>query len=419
MTIEDQRARQRQAQQQAIEQRRSSEGISRIGPRDPETGRYNVISPDGSTARDGIKIFTAEAEGTPVLATDRTDGLRTIDSLKGAATPNTPQPLAPAKLYREGRVFEIPESKKGTKGPIHILFGDQGKLWVGGHQDEPQEVLIPPHTSSSPYYFSLWADSSGWIVTRRHVAFGASGESICSFDSDGAFYLSPATPDGRGLDTFLVIPDSGSVGFGTHTLIDRNSINQFQGGGNSYIWKAGQWAFARSAFTIPQFDPYSYSVNLPWAFFPGSTILSRTNAFADVGFDNQGEAYEKLWTARAIDRTSVILRYNERNLMTGDASGYFELVTQAIPSTQFYPYLRNDYLGTITIPTQQLPLGMYTDRVFTRITSTTTQMNNLKSGPGLITISITGLDRVTTTQTVEAAKIPANAVIIGAVTTIN
>jgi hypothetical protein len=416
MTIEDQRARQRQAQQTAIEQRRSSEGISRIGPRDPETGRYNVISPDGSSSRDGLKIFTAEAEGAPVLATDRTDGLRTIDSLKGADTPKTPQPLAAAKLYREGRVFEIPEPK-GTKGPIHILFFDNGKFWVGGHQDDPEEVAFPIVAGNPLVTYDLWADNSGWIVTRRSTP-----GTISSVDSEGAVYNSPASPDNFPIGAVAGGP--GYVGFGTIVLRDSMSPNQFQGAGNSYVWKAGQWAFNRSAFTIPtNGDNWSYSVNLPRAFFPGTAILSKTNDFADVGFlNNTGDAYTRAWYTIKVDRTSVILRYDSEDYMTEDRSGYFEQLNQTTPPTpptQFYPYLFNDFLGTVTIPVQSLPSGMYTEGQFTSITSTTTQMNNLKSGPGLITISITGLDRITTNQTVEAAKIPATAAIITAVTTIN
>jgi hypothetical protein len=417
MTIDDQRTRQRQAQQQAIEQRRSANGVSRIGNRDTETGKYSVIGPDGSSRRDGIKIFSAQVEpGTPVLSTDRTDGLRTIDSLKGAEAPNTPQPLAPAKLYREGRVFEIPEPKKGTKGPIHILFFDDGRFWVGGHQDDSEEVLLPIVAGNPIWTYDFWADSSGWIVTRRSTS-----GTISSVDSEGAVYNSPASPDNFPIGA--VAGGSGYVGFGTTILRDNTSPNQFQGAGNSYVWKAGQWAFNRSAFTIPtNGDNWSYSVNLPRAFFPGTAILSKTNDFADIGFSNTGDAYTRYWSTIKVDRTSVILRYDSEDYMTGDYSGYFEQLNQTTPptpTTQFYPYLFNDFLGTVTTPVQNLPSGMYTEGQFTNITSSFTQLNNLKSGPGLITITVTGLDRITTNQTVEAAKIPATAAIITAVTTIN
>jgi hypothetical protein len=55
----------------------------RIGDRDPETGLYNVIWPDGSSTLNGIKIYNAAHEtGDVVLATQRSDGMMILDSAK-------------------------------------------------------------------------------------------------------------------------------------------------------------------------------------------------------------------------------------------------------------------------------------------------------------------------------------------------
>jgi hypothetical protein len=55
----------------------------RIGDRDPVTGLYNVIYPDGSTTRNGLKIFNAAHQtGDLVLATQRSDGMMILDAAK-------------------------------------------------------------------------------------------------------------------------------------------------------------------------------------------------------------------------------------------------------------------------------------------------------------------------------------------------
>jgi hypothetical protein len=55
----------------------------RIGTRDPVTGLYSVIYPDGSSTLNGIKIFNAAHEtGDVVLATRRSDGMMILDSAK-------------------------------------------------------------------------------------------------------------------------------------------------------------------------------------------------------------------------------------------------------------------------------------------------------------------------------------------------
>lgn len=59
----------------------------RIGDRDPVTGLYDVIHPDGSFTRNGIKIFNSAHEfGDVVLATQRSDGMMILDGVKATLT---------------------------------------------------------------------------------------------------------------------------------------------------------------------------------------------------------------------------------------------------------------------------------------------------------------------------------------------
>ena len=62
----------------------------RIGDRDPVTGLYNVIWPDGSSTLNGVKIFNAaHAVGDVVLATQRSDGMMILDSAKAVSVSTT------------------------------------------------------------------------------------------------------------------------------------------------------------------------------------------------------------------------------------------------------------------------------------------------------------------------------------------
>lgn len=61
--------------------------IFRIGDRDPVTGLYDVIHPDGSFTRNGIKIFNSAHEfGDVVMATERSDGMLILDGVKATLT---------------------------------------------------------------------------------------------------------------------------------------------------------------------------------------------------------------------------------------------------------------------------------------------------------------------------------------------
>lgn len=84
----------------------------RIGDRDPETGLYYVIHPDGSQLLNGIKIFNAAHEiGDPILATRRSDGMMILDSAKAVDSPLPSSDLRVGEFgakpigYLQGQVF--------------------------------------------------------------------------------------------------------------------------------------------------------------------------------------------------------------------------------------------------------------------------------------------------------------------------
>ncbi len=86
----------------------------RIGDRDPVTGLYNVIYPDGSSTPNGIKIYNAEHRvGDIVNATKRGDGMIILDN-PIAADPSSLTVSAAGNRdgYLNGQVFNGEEVTK-------------------------------------------------------------------------------------------------------------------------------------------------------------------------------------------------------------------------------------------------------------------------------------------------------------------
>jgi hypothetical protein len=97
----------------------------RIGDRDPVTGLYDVIYPDGSHTRNGIKIFnSAHQSGDLVLATQRSDGMMILDSAKAVESVSGigklegfgEQPIG----YLRGQVWNNEEEKDNSKSFLEI-----------------------------------------------------------------------------------------------------------------------------------------------------------------------------------------------------------------------------------------------------------------------------------------------------------
>jgi hypothetical protein len=94
----------------------------RIGDRDPVTGLYYVIYPDGSQILNGVKIFNAAHQvGDVVRATQRSDGMMVLDGAKAIEssaqlpTLNSQLPTLNSQLsipgYLKGQVFNNDEEE--------------------------------------------------------------------------------------------------------------------------------------------------------------------------------------------------------------------------------------------------------------------------------------------------------------------
>lgn len=184
MPIDDIRAKQKADQTKAIKSRLEAGSIVRIGNRIPITGRYEVLETDGGIFNNGVKVYNAQEQyGDRVLAYPRLDGTIALDSEKGSIVrPPTAFPVCPG--YLKGQVFNCEEPKRKRPAKIWILYFFAGKLWVGGHQEQPEEVgsvyfggpialseenggpgLILSIGNSSNLH--VWGDVAGWVATYQ------------------------------------------------------------------------------------------------------------------------------------------------------------------------------------------------------------------------------------------------------------
>lgn len=91
----------------------------RIGNRDPQTGLYEVIYPDGSSTLNGMKIFNAAHQvGDVVRATRRSDGIMMLDGVKAFEVPTADKSIGVKEFgkqpngYLQGQVFNGDDEKK-------------------------------------------------------------------------------------------------------------------------------------------------------------------------------------------------------------------------------------------------------------------------------------------------------------------
>jgi hypothetical protein len=174
----------------------------RIGERDPRTGLYAVIWPDGSTTLNGQKVFNSAHEvGDLVLATRRSDGMMILDAAKASDGSDGSN-----SIDREIGVKEF-----GSK-PIGYLNGQ-----VFNNEDEivvPRYLMIQCISYYDPFYvygggsiglqscpmlFSGSTPGAGEIFRAGHKAtlsyprLYLTDTSLASFGSFSPLYLTSPT----------------------------------------------------------------------------------------------------------------------------------------------------------------------------------------------------------------------------------
>lgn len=172
----------------------------RIGDRDPVTGLYDVIWPDGSSTRNGLKIFNAAHQsGDVVRATRRSDGMIILDS---------------AKAYDIDRLGSGLANPDLVEPPVGYLRGQV-------FNNEPEEPVLPPVLSidiwqgnaSQSEFAAVWTIrvSCESPATRR-IRFGLGRSGTATYPDDYVFDIDPdfATIEvGQTNNDFLVtaVPD--------------------------------------------------------------------------------------------------------------------------------------------------------------------------------------------------------------------
>lgn len=139
------RSRIRQTQQQA---KQPTQPLTyRIGDRDPATGKYEMIYPDGSKATGAEKLYSAASTpGDRVLAQQRTDGTWLLSEAGASRRRKTAAPSAmPPRVRKRSQVW--------------VLYEFEGGLWVGGHQAVPERIGDRPSNLQKAW---IWGDAVGW-----------------------------------------------------------------------------------------------------------------------------------------------------------------------------------------------------------------------------------------------------------------
>ena len=289
MSIEAIRAIQRSEQSNAIEQRRSAESITRIGDRDPVTGKHQVLDPDGGVSPQGVKIYNAQEQyGDRVLPFPRTDGTIALDSEKGnVITPPTAFPHCPG--YLNGQVFNCEVPKKKKKGQVWILYAYQGRFYIGGHQRAGVLIYdpIPPnmpvfdrhdYRSYSQFSFqvrenydavatygAVWGDGDGWqsVYSVRYP------KKLCIAEESGVKEYSEFKNNGN----YIYL--GGLIGYGYY--IDQyDFVSQGSNGGDSGVNFTDSWKNA-----IVDYDRFTTSSGLRSVsiYDSGRTIVASAGTF--------------------------------------------------------------------------------------------------------------------------------------------
>lgn len=285
MDLNRSRARQKDLQQRSA---RQPSGIGQIGDRDPLTGRYEVIYPDGGANPNGVKVTNAWLKpGDVVLLSPRTDGVIAIESDKATSPPSPP-------------IFNAPI--EGKKAKTWIFYADDNQLYVGGHQAEPVLLgpvvdvsLFPSWESNGEIYtsdpasdnFHVWAEGDEWIATWRTI------ETSFIHVSKPAFYSFEGSQERK---TVAFIPydlHRGAQYYGVY-IYDRflgrgmplgggfTSISQRYWDTSSWYWNVGSWLepfYTRKGYL--KNDTFNSTQSPKRSFFGLPSVMARISAADD------------------------------------------------------------------------------------------------------------------------------------------
>jgi hypothetical protein len=155
----------------------------RIGDRDPVTGLYTVIWPDGSKTLNGLKVFNAAHQsGDPVLAMQRSDGLMILDSVKAVES-----------------VLEIGKLRGFGEQPIGYLAG---QVW----NNEDEIVLPVISVEFAPGSPTSLAPNIGDFVVRISVDRPQSKDLIIKLQFTGTAAINHYNTTGLDANQSAILP---------------------------------------------------------------------------------------------------------------------------------------------------------------------------------------------------------------------
>jgi hypothetical protein len=289
----------------------------RIGDRDPQTGLYIVLHPDGGESLNGIKNFNgAHQAGDPVLATQRSDGMLILHSNAAVeiADPLIFRRTGDSQGYNQGQIWNTEESAPVKhlivryRAIFDELETDFYTLPEGGSFVRP--LIVSGSQRSIPYggYFG------GFSGSDNARSFGPNQAIVYSYPYPGTYYagggyyelqLNLDLWEGSSIEIHLVpvnFPnysvDSGDSLYGTGYGLQSNTFDRIVSRCEM------EWEIARSQKSIPYEDEeilLSDPLIRAYDDFNSEILPSMANSNIDYTFD--GHPY----------KTAFIINCNRRS----------------------------------------------------------------------------------------------------------
>jgi hypothetical protein len=175
----------------------------RIGDRDPATGLYDVIHPDGSATRNGIKIFNSAHEfGDVVLATERSDGMMILDGVKATLTEVVTTSFGLGGFgekpvgYLAGQVFNNEEEVILPIASIDFAPGSPTELEPGAGDFVVRIKIDRPQNTDLRVKLEL----SGTAASGDYTVVGLDGDSIAIVPAGELYFDVAITPTQNSLN---------------------------------------------------------------------------------------------------------------------------------------------------------------------------------------------------------------------------